>query len=132
MINTIYLSGASVCLDDEGLGWRKIAKAMFSDISYDCFLPNQYFNYSTLPPSTDKECMNYFLYRLKHSKLVVVNLQHTKKSVGTGMELALAHEWGIPIIGFNKDDTSYPWSVELCDVILDDLKEVVDYIQIYY
>ena len=66
------------------------------------------------------------------SDLVIVNLDNSDKSVGTGMELMLAHELNKPIIAFNDNETTYPWSKELCDVVLLNEDEVVDYIKNYY
>lgn len=129
----IYLSGACKCLDDCGNNWRnRLKNEIESATYYRCFNPNDYFNYNDKTPKTDKECMKHFLYNLRISDLIIVNLDNSDKSVGTGMELMLAHELHKPIIAFNDNDTTYPWSKELCDVVLLNEDEVVDYIKNYY
>ncbi len=133
MIKSIYLSGACKCLEDCGNDWRKAIKNEIERTTfYKCFNPNEYYNYKDAKPKTEKECMQYFLHRLRDSSLIIVNLDNSDKSVGTGMELILANELHKPIIGFNDNDTTYPWSKELCDVVLLDEDEVVDYIKNYY
>ncbi len=56
------------------------------------------FNYDTLLPKTEKQCMNYFLHKVSKSDLLLVNLDNSNSSVGTGMEVQKAFDTGIPII----------------------------------
>lgn len=133
MNKNIYLSGSCKNSENYGNGWRKAIKFELEHTTdYICFNPNDYYNYGDLKPKTDKECMQFFLHKLRTTDLVIVNLDNSNSSVGTGMELILAHELHKPIIGFNDNDTTYPWSRELCDVVLETEDEVVDYIINYF
>ena len=51
--------------------------------------------------------MNYFLHKVSKSDLLLVNLDNSNSSVGTGMEVQKAFDTGIPIIGFGTKNI-YP------------------------
>ena len=57
--------------------------------------------------------------------MILVNLNNTENSVGTGQELQYAVDKGIPVIGFGKQNV-YEWLPEDCDVVFDTLEEAVD------
>ena len=62
---------------------------------------------------------------------MLVNLNHTNTSVGTGMEVQKAIDWSVPIIGFGTTDI-YPWIKDSCDVVFENLQEALEYIKEYY
>lgn len=124
----IYLSGASKNIADEGQGWRDKAEEL---LDCEVFNPNKHYNYSTLVPSSDKACMSLFFYHLATSDIILVNLDDTDKSVGTGFELGFALSHSKQIIGFGNKNT-YGWAVEACDYVADDLEAAAEYIRIHY
>ena len=81
---------------------------------------------------TAKQTKNFYIkYLIANSDLILVNLNNTENSVGTGQELQYAVDKGIPVIGFGKQNV-YEWLPEDCDVVFDTLEEAVDYIINYY
>lgn len=76
--------------------------------------------------------MNYDLYKLRNSDLMVVNF-NSPESIGTAMEIMLAREMRIPIIGLNKDDKFiHPWLSCSVDRMCDSMKELVEHIVKFY
>ena len=115
----IYLAGACKGLVDEGTSWRNEAFERFilADGSKSI---------------TAKQTKNFYIkYLIANSDLILVNLNNTENSVGTGQELQYAVDKGIPVIGFGKQNV-YEWLPEDCDVVFDTLEEAVDYIINYY
>lgn len=130
----VYLSGASKYLEDEGAGWRKDCEELVEQLDWDIDVinPNTFFNYSTMKPDTEKQCMTCLLHHVKKSDVILCNLDYTISSVGTGMELGMAHALGIPVIGFGKGIEVYSWAEEMCDCVFDDVGEALSYIYCYY
>lgn len=75
--------------------------------------------------------MNYFLHKVSKSDLLLVNLDNSNSSVGTGMEVQKAFDTGIPIIGFGTKNI-YPWIKEHCDIVFEDRFDALVYIKEYY
>lgn len=131
----IYLSGGMGSLDfEEQSKWRNAIKdaITFGDYDYEkkpvFFNPVNYYNFEETRQKSEKEVMNFDLNALRKSDLVIVNF-NDPKSIGTAMELMLARELHIPIVGINKDGIElHPWLEESCDRICDSLKECVDYV----
>ena len=131
----IYLSGGMGSLDfEEQSKWRNTIKdaITFGDYDYEkkpiFFNPVNYYNFEETRQKSEKEVMNFDLNALRKSDLVIVNF-NDPKSIGTAMELMLARELHIPIVGINKDGIEiHPWLKESCDRICDSLKECVDYV----
>jgi hypothetical protein len=107
------------------------------------FNPNDFYNYWDKKPQTDKECLKLFTKELEWSDMVLVNLNGSDQSVGTGIEVAWAHKSEPPaasIIGFYDPEVGgvYPWLEELCDrvyVIGEDaasLNDILDDIYMMY
>lgn len=125
----VYLSGASKCEKDEGYEWRKAAEEYLS--TYRIFNPNEHYNYSTLIPESNKECMRLFLHHLDDSQIVLVNLDNSNASVGTGIEIGYALANNKVIIGFGVKNI-YGWIVEACDYVANTLAEAAEYITLHY
>lgn len=68
---------------------------------------------------------------IDRSDLVIVNLNDSDSSVGTGQELEHAVCKNIPIVGFGTENI-YPWEEEDCQVVFEDLYECVNYVVEYY
>ena len=131
VIINVFLSGAIKYTNDYGKTWRDIAEKDLIDYNMNVFSPSKYYNYKDKQDFTIKECRKLFLNHLRRSDIVLVNLNYSASSVGTGMEISLANELKIPIIGFG-DINTYDWIVDCCDVVLKDVYEAVDYIKSMY
>jgi nucleoside 2-deoxyribosyltransferase len=135
----IYLSGGMSGLSfEEQAKWRTQIRDAIKYGDYDLkkapmfFDPTQYYSVFEKEHKTEREAMEFDLYNLRKSDLVVVNFNNPK-SLGTAMELMLADELRIPVIGINKDKVElHPW-LECCTTrMCDSLKEAVEHIARYY
>lgn len=135
----VYLSGGMSGLSfEEQSKWRK----QFSDAikygDYDyikkpyMFDPTQYYNFEENRHKSEYEIMEFDLNALRKSDLVVVNFNQPN-SIGTAMEIMLAKELHIPIVGLNKDKKEiHPWLKCCCNRICDDMRELVTHVTEFY
>ena len=142
MAEILYLSGGMSGLTvEESNGWRiKVKQDLFAFIlngtlkvfnPMDSYIHNEY-------RMNEKEAMRYDLNILRKSSYVLVYFNDIN-SLGTAMEIAIAHELKIPIIGvfdnkenYNALDTLHPWVYNMCDVVLDSLDDAIRYIKNNY
>lgn len=134
----IYLSGAMSGLSQEEQSkWRyEVAKRLQEgEIYHDgiyVFNPVNYYSIFEDTHKTEREHFEFDLYRLRNSNLVIANFNRPE-SVGTAMELMLAKELRIPVIGLNEDGKElHPWLKECCVRICDDMYELVEYVVEYF
>ena len=135
----IYLSGGMCNLSlDEQSKWRNqvINAIKFGD--YHCekkpifFNPVDHYNPTNSRHKSEREIMEYDLNALRHSDLVIVNF-NDQKSIGTAMELMLAKEMHIPVIGWNPNDTElHPWLAECTTRLCENLRETVEHVIEFY
>lgn len=132
----IYLAGKMGGLTFEEMNnWRTEAELKFVDkahVPIHTINPVDFYNFEMNPNEyTDKEVKKFDLHMVKVSDLVLVNLDFSD-SIGTAMEICMAHDvWDKPVIGFGKSK-SHPW-MELCiSKRCETLEEAVDYIIDYY
>lgn len=134
----IYLSGGMSGLTlDKQLAWRnRVEKA----INYNreplkkpiFFNPPNYYSPEITVHKSEKEVMEFDLYNLRKSDIVIVNF-NVPNSIGTAMELAIAKENHIPIIGLNLDGNElHPWLVECCTRICSTFVELIDHVTDFY
>jgi len=128
----IYLAGACKGLTkEEANRWRGECQnwATWHEDVY-MYNPNDYFNYWDRHPLLDEECMKTFLAQLRQSDLVLVNLDQSAHSVGTGIEVAIAHELKIPVIGFTVNGKDvYEWTALMCDMVYNvDIVDMLNHI----
>lgn len=132
----VYLSGAIKNMDAEFQDWREHCSDFILSGFYphlNIIDPNKFFNYTDKQSKTDKQCMDLFMYLLKKSDVLLVNLDNSNCSVGTGMEVEYALCNNIPIIAFgNKPETWYKWVEISAAVILEDVEEALEYINNSY
>lgn len=138
---TIYLAGAMSELSySEYMNWRIEFSRRVHRIIHDCdfnvhariFNPCLYYNFDKKYEKTDREPFEFDIYNLKKSDLVVVNLNR-QYSIGTCMEIAIARDNGIPIIGLHENDNElHPWISECCIRVCDNMDELVEYVINYY
>lgn len=134
----IYLAGACKNLDDEGAEWRERATKMleqaaeWQEVKLKVINPLDYFSYAEHKHKSHKQVKSFYMNKIRSCTLVLVNLNDSDGSVGTGQELQFAVCNHIPVIGFGKDNV-YPWLAEVdCEVAFETLTEAVDYIRDYY
>lgn len=134
----VYLSGGMGALSyEEQSKWRKQVQDAVN-FNYDCakkpyfFNPVNYYNFEEVRYRSEREVMEFDLNALRNSDLVVVNF-NDPKSIGTAMELMLAKERNIPVIGFGVNgQTIHPWLLECCTRVCDNLREAVEHIVEFY
>ena len=142
MTEILYLSGGMSGLTvEESNGWRiKVKQDLFAFIlngTLKVFNPMDSYIHSEYRMN-EKEAMQYDLNILRKSSYILVYFNDIK-SLGTAMEIAIAHELKIPIIGvfdnkenYNALDTLHPWVYNMCDVVLDSLDDAIRYIKNNY
>lgn len=94
----IYLAGACKGLVDEGTSWRNeaferfiLAQKYLDLIAYHLYDPTEYFPRDGSKSITAKQTKNFYIkYLIANSDLILVNLNNTENSVGTGQELQYA------------------------------------------
>ena len=135
----IYLSGGMAGLSyEEQTSWRNrfqnaivfnrepLKKPLFHNP------PEYYCPASPKEYRSEREVMEFDLYQLRRSDLVIVNF-NVPQSIGTAMELAIAKEHHIPVIGLNeKANQLHPWLTECCTRICDTFVELVDHTVNFY
>lgn len=131
----IYLAGAMTGLTyEDANAWRKevINKILdhSDDTTFDLINPCNYaFPTNEDNAECDREAMEYDLYQLRHSDIVVANLGISTQSTGTISELAIAHELRIPVIGLNdKNVPLHPWTKMFSMKIFDNINDLALYI----
>lgn len=135
----IYLSGGMSGISfEEQSKWRKqIMDAIkYGDYDYakkpSFFNPVDYYNFEETRHKSEREAMEFDLNGLRKSDLVIVNFNNPK-SIGTAMELMLAKERNIPVIGWNPSgEPLHPWLIECVTRMCDSLKEVVEHTVEFY
>ena len=138
----VFLSGGMTGLtEEEASGWRtsfKLNNAVQDDTPF-IFIDPTYYYFPTdkTTQEYEKEAMNYDLYLVKHSDLIIVNF-NSLSSIGTAQELMLAYTLNKPIIGMIPEDRYeqlHPWYKEECMKIFkyksNELEETVDKIMRY-
>ena len=137
----IYLSGGMQKFGkadfDKSNEWRKYCKQALgrceSEYRVRVCNPNDYFNFYDEPQyKSEREVMNFDLYKLKHSDLVIVNFNDIH-SIGTQSEIAIAYDREIPIIGVaDAKQTIHPWQACMCERVFDNMDEMLDYVEDFY
>lgn len=138
----IFLSGGMTGLtEEEASKWRtsfKLNNAVQDDTPF-IFIDPTYYYFPTdkTTQEYEKEAMNYDLYLVKHSDLIIVNF-NSLSSIGTAQELMLAYTLDKPIIGMipeDKYEQLHPWYKEECMKIFkydsNNLEETVQKIMRY-
>ena len=107
---TIYLAGGMSGIPMEEYVKRrdKIRNLLTTNkpdnLSLHIVDPSKYYNYDYKHHETEKEILRWELNKVRNSNLIIVDLT-VEKSVGTIVELAIAYENKIPIVGVNAFST---------------------------
>ena len=129
------MSGLSI---DAQNSWREACKEwlLSQECSYNVTVinPCDYFSFAVKKHSSDREIFNYDLNHVRSSNLLLTFF-NSPNSIGSAIEMYLAHELHIPVIGV-KDNTIeeaiHPWILECVDRIFDNMKDALDYINEFY
>lgn len=120
---------------DIGNEWRAYFKEKIEDGYIDTYVcnPNDHFNFKDERDFiSDHEVMEYDLYKVRNSDLVVVNF-NDPQSIGSAMELAIAYEKKIPILGLcEHNEELHPWLKTVCNRIFTDREELFLYLGKHY
>jgi nucleoside 2-deoxyribosyltransferase len=138
----IYLAGGMAGLSfDEMNAWRLRIK---HDIIIYCrnynnkYNPNiinpcDFYNFNSVEYKTDREVMEFDLNKVRISDLIIVDFRLKPNSIGTAMELVLARELHIPILGLTDENTElHPWLKESCTRLCDSYEELFNHIKNFY
>ena len=131
----IYASGSEKNAPTGFTTWRDELKTLLAwhEDKIKLLDPIMHFNYSSKSPKTTRQCSNYFMWMIDQCDVLLVNLDHSDVSVGTGCEVQHGFDNRKPIIGFGtKTDTWYEWTADKCDVIFNTMEEAIDYIIEHY
>jgi nucleoside 2-deoxyribosyltransferase len=133
---TCYLAGkiSGISLEESNT-WRLVAKNVLENIYSDkkviAINPNDYYNFNNKMHLTEKEIIRFDLNKVRNSDVILVNLDGD--SIGTSMELMLAHELHKPIVGYLESKAElHPWLEYVCDRICENIFDAIDYIKNYY
>ena len=132
-----YMAGGMAGLSvEEQMEWRKdIKKRINNSLIHDptyFFQPPYYYQPDGDYHRSEREAFMFDLNRLRHSDIVIVNF-NIPKSIGTAMEIAVAHENRIPVIGLNENKNElHPWLYECCTRICETREELVEHIVNFY
>ena len=134
----VYLSGGMSNLTlEEQTKWRD---SITNEINYnyDCakkpvfFNPTSYYSIFKEYHNNEREAMEYDLYKLRNSDLVIVNF-NAPRSIGTAMELMLAKEYRIPVIAFGINEQEiHPWLLECCTRVCDNIRDTITHVVDFY
>lgn len=140
-VKSIYLAGAMGCFKDTPelmTEWRKQATKLLQhftgikDIKLEIINPVNYFNFDVKRHKTEIEVMDFDLWQVTHSDLILVNLDRVHDSPGTIIEIYEAKRNRIPVIVFGNSDNLHPWIRECINRIEDTLDDAVEYIYEFY
>lgn len=132
-----YMAGGMGGLSiEEQMEWRNDIEDKINQKSPNTptyfFQPPYYYQPDGDHHRSEREAFMFDLDRLRHSDVVVVNF-NVPKSIGTAMELAVAYENRIPVIGLNENKNElHPWSYECCTRICETREELVTHICDFY
>lgn len=135
---TIYFCGGFTNLTfDEYNSWRVKLKTILEDANpkIHCINPGDYFSLEDVKRGGEEvqvRAMKFDLHTVRHSGLLICNF-NAPKSLGTMAEMAIAYDRRIPIVGLNTDHKEiHPWSKNMCEIIFDNMEDLVLYVLKYY
>lgn len=94
--------------------------------------PVDYYNFKIVKHKTEKEVMKFDTRLVRDSNLIIVNA-NDPKSIGTSMEIAIAHEHNIPVLILNEEDEElHSWWVEMADRVFRNWGSLCQYVVDFY
>lgn len=129
----IYLAGGmgSLTWEEQNL-WREIVKHKLDHWELDIINPCDYYNFKEKKHKSEGEIVKFDLNHVRTSDLIIVNF-NDKNSIGTAIEIGIANELRIPILGVSEiEQELHPWLKYMCDRIFNNINEVVEYVEEFY
>jgi len=134
----IYTCGVMSSLDWASQNtWREVSKEWLesreSNFHVKVINPCDYFNFKEKLHQSEKEVMNFDLNHVRSSDLVLVNF-NDPRSIGSAIEMFVAYDKHIPVVGYYEDRHTniHPWLLEYVDRMFDDIKSALEYIETFY
>ena len=139
MAYKIYLCGGMTGLPyEEQKEWRDSVKCELNqytraDAIY-FFDPTEYDTSDYLKGDDAEELsMKFDVRNLVESDLIICNISSNPFSVGTNIELGIAHNLQIPVILYNPYKIQvHPWQQAVADFQTEDLETLIEMIREYY
>ena len=133
----IYLSGSMMGSTwEEQTEWRRqvidIISNSYHKKNVSFFDPTRFYNFKEKYQKSEREVMEFDLYNLRNSDLVVCNVNN-QWYLGTMCELILAKEHRIPVIGWNScGEDLHPWLSECFTRMCDDASSTIEHVIDFY
>ena len=130
----IYLAGAMKGLSfEQQNNWRRDIKYRLEEIGFKVVNPVDFYNFEMDRSTyTDKEVMEFDLWAVRNSKLIIVNFDYPD-SIGTAIELYEATQKQIPVIAYGGLDVDvHPWIKQCVTKWCETMEDVVEYIVDFY
>ena len=132
-MNQIYAAGAITGLTwEQHFNWRDDLASTISECTnrrWHVFNPSLHMSDLDEFNMDEREAMDYDLFHLLRSDIMIVNFSHKVDSLGTAAELGAAYTHQIPIIGLNETgETLHPWQEKMCLKIFDDYNMMLMYL----
>ena len=138
----IYLCGGMTGVsEEEQKHWRKAVQNEVCQYvprsSVEFFDPTEYgdiqSNYFPNGQEAEEISMKLDLRKLSDADLVICNISSNPASVGTNMELGIAHNLQIPVVMYNPDNSElHPWQRAISDFQTNDLALLSEIVAEYY
>jgi nucleoside 2-deoxyribosyltransferase len=131
----VFLSGPILNTEDGGKSWRRQVYKYVYDHEWrlKVFDPDEFFDYNwdNQYQKSDRQIREYYFHWIKKAEVVLVNLNGTDSSIGTGCEVTYANCYDVPVVGWGTKYV-YPWIRDMCTVVFDTLEEALGYLSAYY
>ena len=123
---------------EEQSKWRKQVQdaIKYGDYHYEkkptFFNPINYYNLEEVRYRSEREVMEFDLYKVRNSDLCICNF-NDPASLGSMAELAIAYDRRIPVIGLcENNEKLHPWQEEMIVKKFTDIKDLAFYVIDYY
>ena len=132
----IYLCGgmSGLSIDEQNI-WRETCKEwlLSQECDYDVTVVNpcDYFSFFDIKHASEREIMNYDLNHVRTSNLLITYF-NVPNSIGSAIEMYLAKELHIPVIGISCNKEIHPWILECVDRMFDNENDALEYIREFY
>ena len=138
----IYLAGGMQDLSfEEQNEWReeicrcinsRCEKSLVDVKPVNIINPVDYYNFENDKAETEKEVMRFDTRLVKNSDLIIV-YANDPKSIGTSMEIAIAHENNIPVLILNEgNEKLHSWWIEMSDRVFSEYIGLCLYVVDFY
>lgn len=132
----IYLAGGMEGLSfEDQTKWRRAIKTKLPPKNELHIIdPVTYYNFEHPSHVSIREPMEFDLWKVKQSDLVIVNYTYKPVSLGTMAEITTAYNFGIPIIGLAEQGTEklHDWQKSMPIRIFTDMDEMIEHVTEFY